>query len=805
MTGNWPLISTRLASEDDELRLERRFFAVGDDAQRDRRPTDVLLLVTSALVVLVFAARAGDPIGSFEQAFVEWVQALPSFLDPVWRITHDVLRYWVVVLVLVTLWRRRWWLFRDLVVGVVVALAAAMVVGRIVGGDWPDISDGLFALDRRLAYPALGLALNVATASIASTHLTRPYRYLSRWIIAVGAFGAFTLGVSTPTGSIGAVALGFAVAAIVHLLLGSPGGLPSLGQVKLSLAGIGVDAEPTEMRRQTGVVTVSATAADGRPLDVKIYGRDAWDGQLLVSLWRVVWYREGGPTLSVTRLQQVEHEAFLTLLAERRGASVHPAIAAGADAIGDALLVVERHGRSLRELDGHVDASMLPAMWEALRALHASGVTHGALDLDRIFVCDDGPSPIRFADLSSGQIEASDAVVRVDHARLLSITAAIGGTDAAVAAALDALGPVLLADASSYVQPAALNASLRRDLAAAEVEVDELRKAILAATGGEERDLQRLRRLTWGRALMAVLLFIAANTLVSGLLSIGLDTLWDAFREASFPIVVAAFFISLLSRPVNAYGLTALAPTPVPLGRLTMLMFAMNFVNLAMPATAGRVAVNIRFFQRSGVDPTTAVAIGALDGFTGFICQSILAGSVILFGLGSLDLQLDDAFSFDGWGTIAIAAGVAVVVGLLVVGFVPKLRGFVIDNLRTAWGFVSELIRTPKRLAKQLAANMTSELIYSVVLLTVLAAYDQSVAFPDVVLVGIGVSLFAGLMPIPGGIGVTEAGLTAGFMAAGVPQATAFAAALTVRLITYYIPPSIGFFALRWLQRRRYL
>ena len=34
-----------------------------------------------------------------------------------------------------------------------------------------------------------------------------------------------------------------------------------------------------------------------RDLDVKIYGRDAWDGQFLVTLWRHVWYRQGSRTL----------------------------------------------------------------------------------------------------------------------------------------------------------------------------------------------------------------------------------------------------------------------------------------------------------------------------------------------------------------------------------------------------------------------------------------------------------------------------------------------------------------------------
>jgi uncharacterized membrane protein YbhN (UPF0104 family) len=54
-------------------------------------------------------------------------------------------------------------------------------------------------------------------------------------------------------------------------------------------------------------------------------------------------------------------------------------------------------------------------------------------------------------------------------------------------------------------------------------------------------------------------------------------------------------------------------------------------------------------------------------------------------------------------------------------------------------------------------------------------------------------------------VGVTEAALTAGFVAIGVDEATALSAAITYRVLTYYIPPVIGFGAFRWLQRQRYL
>ncbi len=97
------------------------------------------------------------------------------------------------------------------------------------------------------------------------------------------------------------------------------------------------------------------------------------------------------------------------------------------------------------------------------------------------------------------------------------------------------------------------------------------------------------------------------------------------------------------------------------------------------------------------------------------------------------------------------------------------------------------------------------QLLFSLAMYTVLRAFGQDVSYADVVLINEGVALFAGLMPVPGGVGVTEAALAAGFTAAGVDSATAMAAAMTYRLITFYAPPCLGFFAMRSLRNQQML
>ena len=142
---------------------------------------------------------------------------------------------------------------------------------------------------------------------------------------------------------------------IVHLVYGSPGGRPTESRIKLALAELGVfvdDLAPAAMQ-SAGVVLFEGSDRHG-PLLVKVYGRDAWDAQLLTSLWRTAWYRGGERGAGRSRVDLVEHEGFVTLLAERAGVRVPRLVTAGSAGRGDALVVVRPEGMPLAATLGDV-------------------------------------------------------------------------------------------------------------------------------------------------------------------------------------------------------------------------------------------------------------------------------------------------------------------------------------------------------------------------------------------------------------------------------------------------------------------
>jgi uncharacterized protein (TIRG00374 family) len=86
-----------------------------------------------------------------------------------------------------------------------------------------------------------------------------------------------------------------------------------------------------------------------------------------------------------------------------------------------------------------------------------------------------------------------------------------------------------------------------------------------------------------------------------------------------------------------------------------------------------------------------------------------------------------------------------------------------------------------------------------------LRAFGEHATLAELILVNTLASLLSGVLPVPGGIGVMEAAIGGGLVAIGIPQPAAVSAAILYRLITFYLPPIWGAYAMRVLRRRGYL
>ena len=143
-------------------------------------------------------------------------------------------------------------------------------------------------------------------------------------------------------------------------------------------------------------------------------------------------------------------------------------------------------------------------------------------------------------------------------------------------------------------------------------------------------------------------------------------------------------------------------------------------------------------------------------------------------------------------------------VAAAIIVIVPSLR-------RRFAGWLGEarsalhVLRTPRKLLQLFGGNVLSQVLFAVTLGGCVRAFGLEVPLSSLILINTVVSLFAGLLPVPGGVGVSEAGISLGLTRAGVPSETAFAIALTYRFATFYLPPIWGLRSYRWMTARHYL
>jgi uncharacterized membrane protein YbhN (UPF0104 family)/tRNA A-37 threonylcarbamoyl transferase component Bud32 len=783
----------------------------------------VVLLALAVVTVVVLTFPAPGPT-SLDSLVTDLVQGLPGLFGWFWEISYDLLILWSLVLVAIALFARgrKRPLFEELLAGAL-AVGFALVAGWLAGTSWSDSFGAVAASGSPPVYLAVRLALATAVVVAASPYMARPFRYMGWWVVGIGGVAGVALGTGLPIGMIVAFAVGVGSAAIVHLLFGSPAGRLTFDQVAGALAELDVDATrlrqaPLEPR---GVAIAFAEGPDGRSLLVKIYGRDAWDGQLLASVWSSLWYRDDGPHLALGRRQQVEHEAFVTLLAERAGVAVLPVVAAGMASQRDALLVTEVTGRPLRTLDpDEVDDELLRGIWGNARRLHALGVAHRRLDGARIVVRPDGTPA--FGDFGGAEVAADDADVAADRSRILVATALAAGPERAASTALAALGSEALAQVLPLVQPVALDRPTRREVKEQDWDLDDLRKACADASGVELPKLARLRRVSLRSIGVVVLIALVAFAMISAVANVGLAKLVDEFKGADLGWLAAATLISPIYPVAQTVATLGASFRPLRFGPVLMLEYAIQFIALAVPSSAARLALDVRFFGRNGIEGGAALSIGVIASVCGFVTQVLLVLVISLSGLASLDLGGRDATtssagdsSSSGGHRLLILAAALVVLGLLVTLAVPKYRRAVRQAVPRARQMLREqassaatalrVLRSPPKVAMIFAGNLGAQLLQAVILGLCLRGFGHHATMAELILVNTLSSLFAGFMPVPGGMGVAEAAYTAGLVAIGVPNAPAMSTAIAFRIVTYFLPPLWGAVAMRWLRQHAYL
>ena len=778
------------------------FFVPADDA-RARRPVDVVMGIFGALLVFVTALKA-DQIQWFEDFFGQVVELLPSWLGTTFAVVYliGLIYALIIVVIAVSQIRTRMDLVRDLAIAMGLVVLLIVLLTRLVSGAWPVLLPELFNQAGTL-YPVARVALVTAVLVVAGPELVRPFRRVGWLIVVLMFFIAMALGYGLPGDALGGLGLGLMAASIVLVVFGSARGFPNAADVRSDLRALGVEVQAIAVARyqRWGARAYDSDTSAGDPLRVRVYGRDARDAQRATIWWRSIWYRDAGPELTSSRLHQVEHEALLTIAARRTGIPCPEVYAAGEPSKMAALIALSAQGRPIEDIDpDDVDDEVLVDLWESVDALHANGIAHGRLNEHAVRISE-GRALIE--NFQAASTAAPNERIQGDVAELLSSLANLFGTERAVTVARQGLGDDALVAALPYIQRSAVSTEGRKVIPSKKSFFAGIREEIADQTGVEAPKPAQLTRISWRTIFMFALTLVAGYALIGMLAGIDFASVWEELQDANWGWIFLALIVATSTLVSDAFSMMAAVAVPVPLRPTIQLESSIKFIQLAIGGAAGRMATNVAYLRKFGVSAAASVTQGGVDSLTGFLIQSVILVAAILFG--NVDLVPDDATVDIDWALVLGLLLFAIVVSAVMLRFVPAIRNRVVPPAKQMWDGLRDLGSDPSRLVHLFGANLASQLLFGLALWMTAFAFGWTLPYLSVLVVYVAMALLSGLLPIPGGVGVSEAVLTAGLTAIGVDQAAAFAIAVTFRVLSAYLPPVWGWFSLQWLQRNDYL
>lgn len=754
-----------------------------------RHPQDVVRLVLACALLAGAALLAGTlTAGPVEVGLVEQLRGLPGGSGVAWQAVA-LIGGWpgAAAVVALALYLKRFRLGAELAVVAAAGWVAALGIAALVGPSAPGV-DGT-------SFPAVHVASATALVVTTMPFLAARWR-AALWVVPllVGVADVH-LGVASPLDAVGGAVLGWGLGAASHLVWGAPGRGTSGPAVRSALSGAGIDVErivPVRTR-MWGPLEFTVTTGTGETLRVDVVQR--------LHRRASAWYRlrrllasvevEDEPPLSSTR-HETEHEALVTVTAERAGLRTPPLVTVCEVRHGAPLLVRrEITGRRLPELPAEqVDDQLLDAVWEQVEVLRRARIAHHDLRARNLLVDGDGRPWV--LGLTFGKIGASLVRCAQDVAEVLVSLASVVGVERAVLSACRTVPADHLEPALNYLQSLALPRRIRGQLAGERLDLTELRGRLAEEIG---RPVPTLRSPVRPATVVGLLLLGAAVYALLPLLS-SAGEVFAALRQADPVWLVVSTLTGLVAILFSAISILGSSPIALPFWRTSAVQLAAAFTGRTTPGGIGFLGINIAFLERLGVRRSSAVGATVLNVAAGGVIGGMCC-LVGLFAVGASTVMRDLRIPF-GW-PLAVAAAAVVAAGIAVLLSPWGRRRVFVPGVHLARE-LGATVRRPVRATQLFGGALGHMVLSGAGLAAALAALGAPVPLVGVLAVFVIGQTLGHLVPVPGGTGPVEALTIGGLATLGVAPAIAVAAVLVSRLLTYWLPVLPGVVAFRYLQ-----
>ncbi|CAN5517699.1 lysylphosphatidylglycerol synthase transmembrane domain-containing protein [soil metagenome] len=692
---------------------------------------------------------------------------------------------------------RQWKLLGAYAAAGITAVLLLSVTGNgIAAPRWHfDLSDRLSTLLSQFLDDPRWIAMLAAVLTVSGPWL--PARWRRWWWVLLLAFVPIHLVVSAviPARTLLGLSVGWFVGALTVLVVGTPALEVPLDAAVRALARRGFAVTRLTVLRPAGAgpLVVSALGPD-EPAIVELYGPNQRSGGALRQFWS--WLRlrnrETAP-LHASLRRAVEHRALMGIAIGDVGLANTTTMAV-ADLDRGWTLYAHTLARGT-PIDECAGDDVATGAWDALHRLHDHQIAHGDLRGKELTV-DDGS--VLFGGFDSSEFGASDVHLQADIAQLLVTTTQLYGAESAVRAAIGAFGFDAVLTASRRLTKAAIPARLQKDLPNIRTVMGEPRDEVMRQTGADRIKKETITRLSRNQVIQLVLLVALVYVAYPFISTV--PAFFDELSNANWWWALAGLAISLLRYTGAAAALWACAAGMVSFWKLTIMQVANTFAATTTPAGVGGLALSTRFLQKGGLGALRATTAVALQQSVQVITHISL---LIVFSLAATVPADLEKFVPSATVLYLIAGAALGLVGVFM--FVPKLRRWLKDAVRPRLNEVlqdlKDLAREPKRLLIIVLGCATTTLGQALALWASIAAFGGDAGFVTVTVVTMVGGTLASAAPTPGGVGAVEAALIGGLAAFGVPAAVAVPSVLLYRVLTCWLPVSLGWPVMRWLAK----
>ncbi|MDA3647588.1 lysylphosphatidylglycerol synthase domain-containing protein [Saccharopolyspora indica] len=754
-----------------------------------RRPRDLAqlglvggLLALSVLLVLV-------PVNPVELAIHDQLGRIPAVSDPLW-VVLSWFGSWAGIAGVTAVAAYAGWIRVALLSAAsgAVTWALALFMHQVL--ELRQVSSaGVFP------FPADEVAVVAVLVVVVAPYLGGYARYAGWVLVVLVGVAVVHLGGHLPLAAVGGALLGWGVGTLFHVVWGAPGRRVSdlVVRYELEQAGLAPRSIVALRHRFLEPREFAVRTEDGTTLRVKVVRR--------MSRRAGAWYKikrllalldvQDEPRLS-TPHHEVEHEAYVTLLAERAGVRTPPVVLACDVEHAPALLVV-RHvpGRRLSQLSSaEVDDELLAEIWAQLGALARARIAHHDLRAKNVLVDEQNrPWLLSFTFSHAG---AGAARCARDLAEALVSIASVVGTERAVRSAISALPAEQLEGALRNLLPMALPRRIRAQAPRGRFLMAEVREALADGLG---QPIPGFRSPVRPVTVIGLLLIGAAVYLLLPELS-SMDEVLLAARHADWGWLAVAVLTGFLAILLSSISVQGSSRVPLPFWRTLAVQVAAAFTGRTTPGGAGFFGINVVYMERLGLRRPLAVGVTLLNqAGTGAVAFAVAVVGVFAIGLSGTFTRL----SFPAGWPVLVAA-VAVLVAAAAVLASPFGRRRIAAPALEVGRELLDTLRHPVRALQLFGGGLGYLVVSGLGLAACLAALHLEFSWVAVTVVFIIGNTLGHLVPSPGGLGAVEAVLLAGLSAMGIPATAAVTAVLLSRLLTYWLPVVPGIAMFRLLQ-----